>query len=290
MVSQETVLLMGFGDVARRLSTKLSEKYNTFGVRRSHASHPDAQLIQADCANANEMLALLSSRTFDVVVITMTPDEISDEGYLKAYVKPVKVLLNALDQQQYQPRLILFVSSTSVYGQEQAEWVDETSITEPKSFSGRRLLEAEQLLQQSSYLTCTVRFSGIYGSGRRRLIDQVIAGHGASQEPILYSNRIHADDCAGVLEHLIEKQKRERLEKRYLASDCEPAPLYDVKLWLAQQLNLPPEHLSPKPVNRTLRSSKRCSNQRLLDSGYQFIYPNFREGYRSVLNELEKVQ
>jgi nucleoside-diphosphate-sugar epimerase len=287
MVSQETVLFIGFGDIAKRLSVQLNNHYKTLGLRRSRAVDPRVELIQADCTNTTDMLAIFSRRNIDVIVITMTPDEITDAGYERAYVKPVKVLLETLNKQAYQPRLILFVSSTSVYGQEGAEWVDENSVTKPKSFSGRRLLEAEHLLTSSIYASSCVRFSGIYGPGRRRLIDQVIAGHGAAKEPVVYSNRIHADDCAGVLAHLIEKQKQATLEKIYLASDSEPSPLHEVKLWLAEQLDLPPEHLQAKPVNRMLRSSKRCNSQKLLDSGYVFQYPTFREGYRAVLNQLQ---
>jgi nucleoside-diphosphate-sugar epimerase len=287
MVSQETVLFIGFGDIAKRLSFQLNNCYKTIGLRRSQAVDTQVELIQADCTNTTDMQTIFSRRQIDVIVITMTPDEITDAGYERAYVKPVKVLLETLDRQTHQPRLILFVSSTSVYGQEGAEWVDEKSITEPKSFSGKRLLEAEHLLISSAYASSCIRFSGIYGPGRRRLIDQVIAGHGAAKEPVIYSNRIHADDCAGVLAHLIEKNKQETLEKIYLASDSEPSPLHEVKLWLAEQLDLPPEHLQPKPVNRTLRSSKRCRNQQLIDSGYVFQYPTFREGYQAVLNQLQ---
>jgi hypothetical protein len=32
--------------------------------------------------------------------------------------------------------------------------------------------------------------------------------------------------------------------------------------------------------------SKRCRNDRLLASGYEFRYPTFREGYTAVLAEL----
>ena len=116
----------------------------------------------------------------------------------------VTALLNTLASLNTQPRLIVFVSSTSVYGQKDASWVNEDSPAEPVSYSGKRLLEAEQLLLDSPHTICNVRFSGIYGPGRQRLIRQVIEGHGTAKEPLLYSNRIHADDCAGVLAHLIE--------------------------------------------------------------------------------------
>ncbi len=285
--TKENILLIGFGDIAQRLSKKLFNQYDITGIRRSKFHYPGVSVVQANILDTSAMASLLQTKR-DVIVITLTPDDMSDEGYQSAYVKPLEVLLTSLAGQDYRPRLILFISSTSVYGQQNAEWVDEISITEPKSYSGQRLLEAEKLLLNSHFSSCVVRFSGIYGPGRQRLIEQVIEGQGAEKEPILYSNRIHADDCAGVLQHLIEKQKYETIETHYLASDCEPTPLYEVKQWLAQQLNLPKEHLKPKALGRTLRSSKRCRNQRLLYSGYQFLYPNYQAGYRKVLEDYKR--
>ncbi|MGH1484692.1 MAG: NAD-dependent epimerase/dehydratase family protein [Cellvibrionaceae bacterium] len=282
MASQETVLLLGFGDIAKRLAKKLSSSYQITGVRRRSELVQGITTVQADCSDLTEMQNLLTQH-FDVIVVTMTPSEMSDEGYEKAYVQTVKTLLAALAHNAQTPRLLIFVSSSSVYGQQQGEWVDEQASTEPSSYSGKRLLEAENLLSQSEFASCSVRFSGIYGPGRRRLIEQVVAGHGAAKEPVLYSNRIHSEDCAGILAYLIERQKTQVIAPVYLASDCEPTPLYDVKQWLAEQLALPVDHLKPKPLGRTLRSSKRCSNKQLLATGYQFQYPTFKEGYRAVL-------
>jgi nucleoside-diphosphate-sugar epimerase len=214
----------------------------------------------------------------------------SDEGYRQAYVETSQILLKSLEKKSCQPRLIIFVSSTGVYGQQNTEWVDEHSTTAPSSYSGKRLLEAEKLFVKSKMPCCIVRFSGIYGPGRQRLIEQVKEGHGAAKEPVLYSNRIHAVDCAGVLMHLIEKQRIEKIELLYLATDCEPVPLHDVKQWLAEQLELPDNYLQPKPLGRTLRSSKRCRNKHLLDSGYQFIFPTYREGYHSELKNYKSLK
>ncbi|MGH1439918.1 MAG: NAD-dependent epimerase/dehydratase family protein [Cellvibrionaceae bacterium] len=290
----EKILLLGFGDIAQRLSKAFaldsSLNYAITGIRRSQVTSDYADMIQADLCDQSAMNKVLANQ-FDVIVMTMTPSEMSDEGYRQAYVETSATLLASLSKQSHQPRLIIFVSSTGVYGQKNAEWVDEESVTEPSSYSGKRLLEAEQLFTEyfltSRVPCCIVRFSGIYGPGRQRLIEQVEDGHGAAKEPILYSNRIHADDCAGVLKHLIETQKTSAIESHYLASDCEPSPLYDVKQWLAEQLLLPKDHLQPKPLGRTLRSSKRCSNRRLLASGYEFTYPTFKEGYRSVLEQYQ---
>lgn len=291
-MANEKILLLGFGDIAQRLSkafaSDASLDYSITGVRRSQIKNDNVDMIQADIRDQPAMNKVLANQ-FDVIVITMTPNEMSDEGYRQAYVETSTTLLASLSKQAYQPRLIVFVSSTGVYGQKNAEWVDENSVTEPSSYSGKRLLEAEKLFTEYFLVNktpyCIVRFSGIYGPGRQRLIEQVENGHGAAKDPILYSNRIHADDCASVLKHLVDRQKHSSIDSLYLVSDCEPSPLHVVKQWLAEQLALPKDHLQPKPLGRTLRSSKRCSNRRLLASGYEFIYPTFREGYRSVLEQ-----
>ncbi|MRT94982.1 NAD-dependent epimerase/dehydratase family protein, partial [Ancylomarina sp. 16SWW S1-10-2] len=136
----------------------------------------DCNMAWADCCDQEQMNNLMSQHAFDVVVMTFTPAEMSDQGYQTGYVDTVTTVINALKQQSHQPRLLLFVSSSSVYGQKDASWVNEESPTEPSHYSGKRLLEAEALLSNSGYPYCCVRFSGIYGPGRRRLIEQVIAG------------------------------------------------------------------------------------------------------------------
>lgn len=281
---QERILFLGFGDIAQRCAWRLiSRGYPCTGVRRQHQTVTGVTSIQGDCRDRATLTKLLSQR-FDVMVMTMTPSEMNDLGYRQAYVEVTQALLHALAQQTYQPRLVIFVSSTSVYGQKQGEWVDETTPTLPVRFNGKRLLEAENLLLSSSYPMCILRCSGIYGPGRNHLIKQVIAGLGATAEPIVYTNRIHADDCAGFIVHLIERQCRQPIDNLYVVTDCNPAPLHQVKQWLAKQLRLPTGHLKPQPLNRNMRSHKRCKNRRLLATGYPLQYPSYREGYTALLN------
>jgi nucleoside-diphosphate-sugar epimerase len=174
----------------------------------------------------------------------------------------------------------VFVSSTSVYGQSAGEWVDETSPTEPRAFSGRRVLEGEALARASGTQSVAVRFGGIYGPGRTRLLDEVAAGR-ARWRPGHFTNRIHRDDCAGVLQHVLELAAPESV---YLGVDCEPAEERTVFSWLAGRVGVE----DPAPESEAMRSrgagSKRCSNRRLLESGYDFVYPTFREGYGEVPN------
>jgi len=68
------------------------------------------------------------------------------------------------------------VSSTSVYGQNRGEWVDEDSETRPTSDGARWLVAAEERIWEANEANCVVRFSGIYGPGRDWLLRRLIQG------------------------------------------------------------------------------------------------------------------
>lgn len=278
---QEKLLIIGCGDIGQRLAQQLDPHgYQTTGLRRHPPEDlPYLQYRMCDATQTGQLDALLGSEAFDAIVISMTPAERSDAGYEQAYVQTCRNLVAGLKRHQRQPRLILFVSSTAVYGQNDGNWVDELSPTEPDSFSGKRLLEAEQVIQQSGFTHSIVRFSGIYGPGRNRLIEQVKQQR-ASASPH-YTNRIHADDCAGVLAHLIELQRSQALVGIYLATDSSPTPMVEVVSWIAEQLGVV-DFLSPDALNE--RGNKRISNQCLLDTGYKFQYADFRSGYAPLLS------
>ena len=100
-------------------------------------------------------------------------------------------------------RKIVFISSTSVYGSEQGE-VDEQTIPEPTTESGRQLMVCEQLFSSDDELsTSIVRFGGLIGpdrhpvtmlSGRENLTN--------GNDPV---NLIHLDDCILLITTIIKQ-------------------------------------------------------------------------------------
>lgn len=278
------ILIAGCGYVGSAIGLELvDDGHEVFGLRRKVAGLPAAiQPLEADLAMAASLDRLPPD--IDYVLYLASPGSSDEAHYRSAYVVGLANLLSALDARAQRPRRILFASSTAVYGQERGEWVDETSPTEPSHFSGRRLLEAEALLAESDYASVVVRFGGIYGPRRMRLVDQVRTGRAVYRavRP-QYTNRIHRDDCVGVLRHLMVFEAPARL---YLGVDCEPAQEIAVMSWLAGSLGAPPPRPARRGEGRGRRGNKRCRNERLLASGYEFRYPTFREGYTAVLADL----
>jgi nucleoside-diphosphate-sugar epimerase len=255
--------------------------HSVWGLRRRFPGVvPGVTPVEADLGLASTLSELPPA--LDVVFYLAGPSGGDDAHYRIAYVVGLGNLLEALEKQRQAPRRVFFASSTGVYGQQNGEWVDEKSPASPRHFSGRRLLEGEARLRASPFAATAVRLGGIYGPRRTRLIEQVRTG-AARWRADHYTNRIHRDDCAGVLRHLMALPAPADL---YLGVDGEPAEERVVMQWLAGVLGAPVPRPAAAGEVDARRGNKRCRNRRLLDTGYTFRYPDFRAGYTALLAEL----
>ena len=273
------ILFIGCGDIAQRTAPLLCDQYQCFGLKRNPEGLPSNIIpLSGDVTNQNQVQAVLA-QGFDILVATLTPDEFTEQAYRNAYLETAMSIKQALCALERQPQLVIWVSSTSVYGDAHGDWVDEDSATQPETFSGRILLAAEEIIQQLPCAKTVIRFSGIYGPGRIRMLSQVREGKGRPSQPELWSNRIHSEDCAGVIAHMIKLNEQNKiLQPVYVASDCEPVTQHDIRGWLASLIGVELKEESVKSG-----PTRRCNNRSLLESGYQFSYPTYREGYLSLL-------
>ena len=273
----QNILIAGCGDVGCELARQLllSNEFQVWGLRRSIDQLPEGvHVIRGDLSNPEKLGAW--PETIDYVFYTTAADGYSPELYQQAYVTGLMNVMNHLKKKSIQPKHLFFTSSTSVYHQSLGEWVDEDSDCNPQTFPGQTLLEAEKLLFASDLSATSVRFGGIYGPGRNRLIKRVLEKKGCAKEPVVYSNRIHRDDCAGILKHLLQMSiSGQTPDPVYLGVDSQPAPMHDVLHWIADQYGVELKDDHPAPP----RSSKRCSNRNILNTGYHFKYPDYKAGY-----------
>lgn len=278
------VLIIGCGDVGIALGRRLAaEGHLVYGLRRRANAVPPPMIALA--GDVRDPRTLSDLPLVDYAFYLAAADGYTDAAYRAVYVRGVANVLQSL-KDNTKLRWFVFASSTAVYGQQDGAWVDETSATAPGGFSGRRLLEGERSVLGSPFPATVVRFAGIYGPGRRYLIERVRNGESCVGEPVLYTNRIHRDDCVGMLQHLM---RLERPAPCYVGVDSEPAAECVVMDWLAGQLKVaPPRRIAAANIAGFLqRANKRCRNARVRASGYRFRYPTFREGYLAVIAGLE---
>ncbi|MGY2287970.1 SDR family oxidoreductase [Pseudomonas gingeri] len=281
-MSAPSVLIAGCGDVGSRLATQLlAGGWQVHGLRRSISRLPEGVLGVAGDLFVEQRPAGWPGGALDYLVYCAAATDHDEAGYRAAYVEGLRHVLSWLGQSGQRPRRLLFVSSSSVYVQQQGEWVDETSPTEAEGYSGRLMLEAEQLALDSGIPASRVRLTGIYGPGREWLLTQVRRGYRVAVEPPLYGNRIHVDDAAGLLAFLLEADRAGKvLEDCYIGVDDAPAPLAEVVGWLREYLGVT-EWDAESSVRRT--GSKRCSNARARALGWVPRYASYREGYAAIL-------
>jgi hypothetical protein len=112
----------------------------------------------------------------------------------------------------------------------------------------------------------------------------VRAGIGCAREPIRYTNRIHREDAIGMLEFLGDRLSAgEPTDRLYLGVDDEPAPMWEVRHWLAERLGVTLDDTAATSPMLRAASNKRCSNARIRAAGYRCRYPDFRSGYGELI-------
>jgi nucleoside-diphosphate-sugar epimerase len=117
----------------------------------------------------------------------------------KVFVKKMKTLTPYIEKSTVEN--VLFVSSTSVYGEANGT-ITEISLAKPDTESGKQLLETESLLQNNpNFKTTILRFGGLIGKDRNPI--QFLAGKENLDNPETPINFIHQEDCIGIILKII---------------------------------------------------------------------------------------
>ncbi|MDE2309081.1 MAG: NAD(P)H-binding protein [Xanthomonadaceae bacterium] len=273
----ERTLLAGCGDLGRRVAQRLLARGDEVWALRRHPPAPDdggIRWLRGDLTRPESLRELPAGITR--LVYLPTPDRRDASAYRATFVDGLRHLLDALGDASL--RRVLLVSSSAVYGEQGGGWVDERTPPAPPGFNGELLLEAEQALDAQPIPSIVLRLAGLYGPGRLPLVERLRAGQARVPRTLPHwANRIHVDDAAGAIAHLLDLPGPLPL---YLGADGTPLPLDVLYDHLAGLLGVPPPAAGPPPAGV---GSKRLSNARLRASGFVPRWPDARDGYAALL-------
>jgi nucleoside-diphosphate-sugar epimerase len=286
----EGALIIGCGYAGLAIARRLAERGEAvYGTTRSDARMAEIRAIGAlplrYDAGRGELPKALHERV-DSVVITAGPS-------LQTGEDPTPGLLDALAG--FSLRRLVYLSSTSVYGDCEGRVVDEETPCAPASPAGERRLAIERLLlerhERDGLPAVILRLPAIYGPGRDGLAGRIragrfrVVGDGAS-----FGNRIHVHDLATAAVAALENAPPGRV---YVVSDDEPAPRGEVADYVADLIAAPrPPRVPVEEARATMdpsvfamfADSKRLSNERMKrELGVELAYPTYREGFRAIL-------
>lgn len=269
------VLIAGCGDLGIEVGLRFAAAgERVVGLRRRPERLPRS--IEGRAVDLAKQSPEIPADT-RLLVVAIAPKESSEEAYRGAYVDGVCNVLDAVRGSGTQPKII-FVSSTAVYGTAEGGWVDERTLPVPMSPTAAMIRNAERRLHARERGAIVLRLGGLYGPGRRSLIDRVRSGQALIPQNPVYSNRIHRDDAAAAIVHLAGIEHPAPV---YLGVDEEPADRGEVIRFLAREMGMaePAESVAQRPRG----ANKRCCSGRLRSTGFAFEYPSYREGYRAIL-------
>ncbi len=296
------VVIVGCGYVGLALARQLAERgHEAIGVRRSDegldaiASVDSAGdgVVRAVRANVTDLDSLSALPDADAVVFAASSGGRGPAAAREVYVEGLGNVVATYGSRESPPDRLVYTSSTGVYGDHGGAWVDESTPIRPTTEKTRVLAEAERVALEETNAVgidgTVARFAGLYGPDRyrlRRYLDgPVTAG---------YLNMLHRDDAAGAIGFLLERDVARG--DPVLVVDDEPAEKHAFADWLADECGVsrPTKRTKAERIaegdlsdaaERRIRTSKRCSNARLRELGYEFAYPTYREGYRAAIDE-----
>ncbi len=264
--NRSIVVVAGAGDVGGRLARlRAARGDDVFAVRRTPAgSDAGIRPVCADLTSGDGLGSL--PRQAGAVVFCAAPDRRDEATYRALFVDGLRRVLDRVQA----PRVLL-VSSSAVYAEDAGEWVDEDTPERPPAFNGRVLREAERELARHPGAV-VLRLTGLYGPGRDALVRRARTATAGRPH---WTNRIHVDDAAAALSHLIDLPAPQPL---YLGSDALPALESEVLAWMRASEGLP--DVAAADVGE---SGRRVSSARLRASGWAPRYPDYRSGYAALL-------
>ncbi|MCK5917076.1 MAG: NAD-dependent epimerase/dehydratase family protein [Cocleimonas sp.] len=200
-------------------------------------------------------------------------------------------LKNFLSSLIVQPKRIVLISTTGVYGDSNGEWIDESYLIKPQAERAYRRLSAEKTLQEwaSTYQReyIILRVPGIYAKDRLPLARLKKGLPVVNQEEAGWTNRIHADDLAMVCKLAMESNISGEI---YNVTDGHPSTMTEYFNQVADYANLArPPQISMQQAESTLskgmvsylQESRRISNQKMRDElGVELAYPSLMQGLR----------
>jgi nucleoside-diphosphate-sugar epimerase len=254
-----THLIVGCGYLGSRVA-KLwqAEGFRVAALTRSREKQFQEQGLIPIGGDVND--AKLNLPEVETVLYAVGMDRSSGRSFREVYLDGLRNVLNQLPT----PRRFIYISSTSVYGQSDGSWVDESSPTEPVEENGKIILEAEQMLRSINADATILRFAGIYGPDRILRRAALERGEPLMGDAEKWLNLIHVEDGARIV---LAAERKAPSGSTFLVSDGHPVRRREFYTHLATLLQAPPAQFAPLPPEAPLppheRGNRRVSNQKL---------------------------
>lgn len=268
---KHTLLIAGYGDIARRAALRLEMHYAVQPLARRHGF---------DLDRPDTLTALPQA---DAVLHCAPPP-----GSGTADTRTTH-LLAALAKGRILPARVVYVSTSGVYGDCGGACVDELRGVRPQTDRAHRRVDAERQLAQwcnaRGVVLVILRVPGIYAADRLPLARLRAGTPALRAEDDVYTSHVHADDLAAIVVSALGAAAPAGI---YNASDDSEIRMGDWFDLVAERAGLPRPPRIPRSeaagriapeLLSFMGESRRLANRRMKEGlGVRLQYPTVFEG------------
>ncbi|MDR2508270.1 MAG: NAD(P)H-binding protein [Candidatus Accumulibacter sp.] len=196
----QTLLIIGCGDIARRVAPRLLCRYRIFALLREPEERDfwREQGIHGIVGDLDFAPSLKRFRGLADIVLYFAPPQNSGPADMR-----MRRVLAMFAQGKKRPHKFVYISTCGVYGNTRGAKIDETARLLPQTSRARRRADAERQLRRfacrSGVHVSILRAPGIYAADRlplKRLEKKLPA---LRDEDDVYTSHIHANDLAALV-------------------------------------------------------------------------------------------
>ena len=278
----------GFGQVAENfVKTILSSGLN---LELNITSRKDSHKLELNGLSYNSYF--LDNYKFDKDLLK----KLESADYILISITPVNsedIVIKNFSAYINKCKWVTYLSATSVYGNHNGEWVNETSKTNPSSSNGIARLNAENswknFAKKNDLPFQIFRLAGIYSNKFNILKKLQTNNLQIVDKKNHFFSRIHVEDVAKILFKSLDSFSRNEI---YNICDDMPASQKDVAAYgakllrLKQQPNLVKiEEIKSEMLQNFYKDSKKVDNKKMKAFfKYNLKFPSYVEGLDYIFN------
>jgi nucleoside-diphosphate-sugar epimerase len=271
------ILIVGCGDVGRRLVRLLSTRFRVLATARTRESANALRALGVVpiAADLDRPATLWRLGGIAPVVVHLAPPP--DRGVTDPRTRALLGALHGVER-------LVYASTSGVYGDRGGAWTDETATVAPITDRARRRVDAEAQLRGWSLARGTrlsiVRVPGIYADDRLPTARLAAGTPALVAEDDVYTNHVHAEDLARVIALALFRGAPQRIYHAVDDSTLKMGDWFD-RVADAHGLARPPrmardaigDRVSPALLS-FLSESRRLTNGRMKQElGVRLAYP-----------------
>ena len=281
------IFCFGFGQVAKNFIKKINDKNIDISLTTTSRENSNKKSYENIAYESYQF----SENSFDQRLV----ERLKSSDHILVSIAPINgedIVLKNFQNKFENKRIksITYLSSTSVYGNHNGNWVDEISNTIPTSTNGIARLNAEKswlnIASKKNLPLQIFRLSGIY-SNQNNVLTRLKSGNAKIiEKKNQFFSRIHVEDIANILLKSLQTFKTNEI---YNISDDKPASSEELILYGSKLLNIQkPEvvdlsKIESQMVRDFYKDSKKVSNKKMKSFfEYELKYPTYIEGLQYI--------